>query len=52
MNKIEKRQLIIKIETDILTRYKNLCKTKGFNMSQRIRNFIEKELKNEYEKIN
>lgn len=41
------KQLLIKIEGDIYEAYKELCKTKGYNMSQRIRNFIETELTNE-----
>jgi hypothetical protein len=39
------KQLIIKIEKETYDSYKELCKLKGFNMSQRIRNFIENELK-------
>jgi hypothetical protein len=41
------KQLLIKIENELYTAYKELCKTKGYNMSQRIRNFIETELKDD-----
>lgn len=46
MNKKEK-QLLIKLEWEMLNEYKKLCKLNGYNMSQRIRNFIRKELENE-----
>jgi hypothetical protein len=38
------KQILVKIEDDLYTAYKELCKVKGYNMSQRIRNFIETEL--------
>jgi hypothetical protein len=41
------KQLIVKLESNLLESYKLMCKTKGYNMSQRIRNFIETELTNE-----
>lgn len=44
---MKNKQLLIKVETELYNAYKELCKTKGFNMSQRIRNFIEIEIKNE-----
>jgi hypothetical protein len=44
---MKNKQLLIKIEEDLYAAYKELCKTKGYNMSQRIRNFIETELKDE-----
>ena len=44
MNKKEK-QLLVKIDEEMLLEYKVFCKNNGYNMSQRIRNFIEKEIK-------
>jgi predicted DNA-binding protein len=43
---MKNKQLLIKIEEELYESYKKLCKDKGYNMSQRIRNFIETELKN------
>jgi hypothetical protein len=40
---VNKTMLII-ISTELHKKYKELCKNEGFNMSQRIRNFIESEL--------
>ena len=39
------KTILIRIEEDTHTEYKKLCKKYGFNMSQRFRNFIEKEIK-------
>ena len=36
--------ILIRLETDSQIEYKDLCKQKGYNMSQRIRNFIEQEV--------
>lgn len=47
MNTENKKQLIVTINVETLELYKKLCKDKGYNMSQRIRNFIETEIKNE-----
>ena len=44
---MKNKQLLIKIEGELYESYKKLCKDNGYNMSQRIRNFIETELKNE-----
>jgi hypothetical protein len=46
MNTETKKQLIVMLDAEMIVSYKELCKTKGYNMSQRIRNFIETELKN------
>ena len=43
----KQKQLLIKISPEILKTYKTLCEKMGYNMSQRIRNFIETEIKNE-----
>lgn len=37
--------ILIRLETDSQEEYKSICKKHGYNMSQRIRNFIEKEVK-------
>ena len=42
----KQKQLLIKISPEILKTYKTLCEKMGYNMSQRIRNFIETEIKN------
>jgi predicted DNA-binding protein len=44
--KTKEKTFLIRLEEDLHKQYKELCKSKGYNMSQRIRNFIEKELKN------
>lgn len=46
----KEKTFLIRLEEEIHDEYKKLCKEKGYNMSQRIRNFIETEIKNE--KIN
>jgi hypothetical protein len=46
---MKNKQIILKLEETIYESYRNLCKSKGYNMSQRIRNFIEKEILNEKE---
>lgn len=43
---MKNKQILVKIESELYQSYKNLCKEKGYNMSQRIRNFIENDLKN------
>lgn len=43
----KEKTFLIRLEEKIHDEYKKLCKEKGFNMSQRIRNFIETEIKNE-----
>ena len=42
MNKT--KQILIKLEKDLYEEYKNVCRIHGFNMSQRIRNFISEEV--------
>lgn len=44
--KTKEKTFLIRLEEDLHKQYKELCKLKGYNMSQRIRNFIENELKN------
>lgn len=46
MEKKEK-SFLIRLDEKLHDKYKKLCKDKGYNMSQRIRNFIETEIKNE-----
>ena len=40
------KTIIIRLEEDLFTKYKEICKTNGYNMSQRLRNYIETEIKN------
>lgn len=42
--KNKEKTFLIRLEKDLHEKYKNLCKQKGYNMSQQIRNFINKEL--------
>jgi len=46
----KEKTLLIRLDEELHNKYKKLCKIKGYNMSQRIRNFIEKEIKNETER--
>jgi hypothetical protein len=41
----KEKTFIIRIEDVVHNDYKKLCKENGFNMSQRIRNFIKNEIK-------
>jgi antitoxin component of RelBE/YafQ-DinJ toxin-antitoxin module len=41
----KEKTFLIRVDEDLHTEYKKLCKKYGFNMSQRIRNFIEEEIK-------
>jgi hypothetical protein len=45
----KEKTIIIRVEEDLFTKYKEICKINGYNMSQRLRNYIESEIKN-YEK--
>jgi hypothetical protein len=40
----KEKTFLIRMEKDLHEKYKILCKQKGYNMSQQIRNFINKEL--------
>ena len=44
------KTFLLRLDEYLHNQYKKMCKEKGYNMSQRLRNFIENELKNE--KIN
>lgn len=39
------KNLNIRISQDLLKKYKEYCNKKGYSISKRIRNFIEKEVK-------
>lgn len=41
----KEKTFLIRVDEDLHTEYKTLCKKHGFNMSQKIRNFIEREIK-------
>jgi hypothetical protein len=41
----KEKTIIIRVEEDLFTKYKEICKTNGYNMSQRLRNYIESEIK-------
>jgi len=45
MEKNKVKGFLFKIEESSLEEYKLLCKKNGLNMSQRIRNFINEEIK-------
>lgn len=40
-------KLIFRITEELLTSYKSLCEKNGFDMSKRLRKFIEMEIKSE-----
>ena len=40
----KEKAIIIKLDEKTHNEYRELCKKNGFNMSQRLRNFIEKEM--------
>jgi predicted DNA-binding protein len=40
----KEKTFLVRLEKDLHEKYKNLCKQKGYNMSQQIRNFIKKQL--------
>lgn len=40
----KEKTFLIRLEEEIHNKYKELCKKNGYNMSQRIRNFILKEI--------
>ena len=42
-------KLIFRISDELLTSYKSLCDKNGYNMSKRLRKFIEMEIKSESE---
>jgi hypothetical protein len=42
----KEKTIIIRIEESLFVKYKEICKINGYNMSQRIRNFLEKEIVN------
>jgi len=37
--------LIVSFDREVIDEYKIVCENQGFNMSQRVRNFINKEIK-------
>ena len=43
----KKANLTIRLDTNLLERYKSLCDKNGFDMSKRLRKFIEMEIKSE-----
>ena len=43
--KTKEKAFLIRLEEELHKQYKELCKSKCYNMSQRIRNFIENEIK-------
>jgi hypothetical protein len=40
----KEKTFLIRLDEELYNGYKKLCKAKGYNMSQRMRNFIQKEL--------
>ena len=41
------KNLHIRIDAELLLKYKEFCEKNGYTASKRIKNFIKKELKNE-----
>ena len=46
----KEKTVLIRLSEEQYGKYKNMCKKQGFNMSQRFRNFIDKEI-NFYETL-
>lgn len=46
-NKKMEKNLNVRLTEDLLDKYKKFCDKNGYSISKRIRNFIEKEMKNE-----
>ena len=42
---MKKKTIIIRVEETVFKEYKELCIKNGFNLSQRIRNYINNEIK-------
>lgn len=49
---MEKKTFLIELDFDTHKQYKELCKKHGLNMTQQLRNFIEREIIRLKEKIN
>lgn len=41
----KEKTFLIRLDKKLHNEYKKICKEKGYNMSQRIRNFIETEIR-------
>lgn len=50
-NNLKRGSLTVRLNKDLLDKYKDLCDKKGYDMSKRIRLYIESELKNELNSI-
>ena len=48
-NNLKKGILTIRLDNGLLSKYKSLCDRNGFDMSKRLRLFIESEIKNDNE---
>ncbi len=42
----KEKSILIRLEEQTYQQYKLLCKEHGFNMTQRVRNFIKNEIEN------
>ncbi len=40
----KEKTIIIRVEENLFRKYKEICKTNGYNMSQRLRNYIKLEI--------
>jgi len=47
-----KKKIEFKLEEDLLTKYKKLCEENGFDMSKRLRLFIESEIRHSEKGLN
>ena len=41
----KEKTIIIRVDDNLFMKYKEICKVNGYNMSQRLRNYIEREIK-------
>jgi antitoxin component of RelBE/YafQ-DinJ toxin-antitoxin module len=46
----KKKSILIRLDEEDHQKYKKLCKDNGFNMSQRLRNFVKNEIENNKKK--
>jgi ribosomal protein L37E len=45
----KEKTIIIRVDESLFMKYKEICKINGYNMSQRLRNYIEGEIKKDGE---
>lgn len=51
-NNLKKGNLTIRLDNDLLLKYKKICEENGFDMSKRLRLFIESEINHSEQGVN